>query len=165
MLKPLATQEPVRSRVVQMLRRQGDITAKEKTTVTQEQIEEHYQGIAGEPHFSPITRYLTGKEVEVIVLEGDGEPGEFVGRVRKLVGCSDPAQCQEGQIRHLAVEMGLPYTVPMEPVNGSNNYCRDNLVHCSDSPDAAAREVEIWFNDLDVLWRYSCLPKSRSSTR
>lgn len=144
-----------------MIRQISDITVRKRAVVSGEDIREHYRQIEGTPHFLPITRYLSGKRVELLIAEGEGSPEEFVARMRKLVGKSDPAECRRGQIRHLAVEYGLPYIIPMSPENGSNNYCRDNLIHCSDSPENAVREVGIWFDDLDVLWRYACLPKSR----
>jgi nucleoside diphosphate kinase len=165
MIKPLGTKEPVKSEVLGMVRQIADITVRKRVVVAKADIEDHYRDIRGTPHFSPITRYLTGKRVEILIAEGDGNPDRFIAQMRQLVGNSDPAKCHRGQIRHLAIEHNLRYIIPMRVVNGSNNYCRDNLIHCSDSPSNAVREVGIWFDDLDVLWRYTCMPKSRSSIR
>lgn len=149
MLKPLGQQEIVKPEIFSMLKTIADIPIQRIVVISHKIIRQQYEDAENLPHFYPITSYLTNKKVEIMILEGDGTHEKFISELKNLVGKSDPAKCQEGQIRHLAIKHNLPYIVPIEPKNGSNNYCFDNLIHCSDSYQATQKEIKLWFQDLN----------------
>jgi nucleoside-diphosphate kinase len=155
MLKPLGLVEPVKTQILDMITRESTVVIRQRKVAEPRLIKEHYKNVKDTPHFHPITSYMSEKRVDLIIVEGEGPQDKFVERMRSLVGKSDPLECKPGQIRHLAIEYNLSYVVSVDPVEGSNNYCRDNLIHCSDSPEAAKREVGIWFDDVNILKRYA----------
>lgn len=88
----------------------------------------HYEEHEGKPFFADLVAFITRSPLVVMVVEG---PGETWRAVRTLIGATDPAQAAPGTIRgDLAVQT------------------RENLVHGSDGPASAAREISLWFPTL-----------------
>jgi len=84
----------------------------------------------GKPFWETLMTNMTAGPCVVMVLEGEGA----IARWRALMGPTDPAQGQPGQIRHdLALSM------------------QRNSVHGSDSPASAAREIAYFFSGLEVF--------------
>ena len=96
-------------------------------TMSHEMAEEHYAEHLGEPFFDGLARFITSGPVVALVLEG---PSAILA-ARQLIGATDPLAAAPGSIRgDLATEMAA------------------NLVHGSDGPAAASREIAIFFPDL-----------------
>ncbi len=86
----------------------------------------------GKPFWETLLANMTAGPCVVMVLAGE----DAIARWRDLMGPTDPAQGQPGQIRHdLALSM------------------QRNSVHGSDSPDSAAREIGYFFSRLEVVHR------------
>ena len=86
---------------------------------------EHYE----RPFFASLTDFMSSGPCVVMVLKGEGA----IAKVRKIMGATDPAQADEGTIRKMYAE-GI----------------EKNIVHGSDSPKSAAREIAYFFNSLEI---------------
>lgn len=87
-----------------------------------------------------IVEYMTSGPVLGMVVEGLGA----VAIVTKLVGSTEPSTSDVGTIRG-------DFTVDTYGVSALDNRAVRNLVHCSDSPREAAREIAIWFDEKEIL--------------
>jgi nucleoside-diphosphate kinase len=88
--------------------------------------ERHYAEHSEKPFFGELVEFITSAPTLALVLEGEGA----IAVVRSTIGATDPADSAPGTIRG-----DLALSMP------------DNLVHGSDSPKSAAREVALWFGD------------------
>jgi len=95
-------------------------------TVSRDLAEEHYAEHKEKPFFGELVAFITSSPTLALVLEGEGA----IAVVRSTMGSTNPAESAPGTIRG-----DLALSMP------------DNLVHGSDSPDSAAREVALWFSD------------------
>ena len=84
----------------------------------------HYAEHVAKPFYPPLKDFMTGGRLVALILEGDSA----IDVVRALVGATDGRKAAAGTIRG---DLSL-----------SN---RENLVHASDSPDSAKREIALWF--------------------
>jgi nucleoside-diphosphate kinase len=90
----------------------------------------HYAEHEDKPFFNDLVSFITRSPVVLLVVEGP--PGAGTWRVvRALMGSTDPREAAPGTIRG---DLGIELT--------------ENLVHGSDSPASAEREIEIFFPDL-----------------
>jgi nucleoside-diphosphate kinase len=88
--------------------------------------ETHYAEHREKPFFGELVDFITSGPTLAFVLEGEGA----IAVARKTIGATNPAAAEPGTLRG---DFGL--AMP------------DNLVHGSDSPESAAREVALWFPD------------------
>src|SRR6188768_3345228 len=88
--------------------------------------EQHYAEHVKKPFFGELVEFITSSPTLALVLEGEGA----IKVVRTTMGSTNPADSAPGTIRG-----DLALSMP------------DNLVHGSDSPESAAREVSLWFGD------------------
>lgn len=84
--------------------------------------------------------FFTSGPVLAFVVEGN----QSVAIVKKLVGGTEPTTSDVGTIRG-------DFTVDSYALSSIDNRAVRNLVHCSDSPEEAEREIPLWFNDKDIL--------------
>lgn len=103
------------------------IVAMDLRTIDGELADQHYAEHLERDFYPPLRDFVTSGPLVALVLEGD----EAVEVVRALNGATDGRKAAPGTIRG---DFSL-----------SN---RENLVHGSDSPESAAREIKIWFPDL-----------------
>jgi len=87
--------------------------------------EEHYAEHAEKQFYGELVEFITSGPTLALVLEGEGA----IATVRTTVGATNPADAGPGTIRG-----DLALSMP------------DNLVHGSDSPESAAREIALWFD-------------------
>ncbi len=87
-----------------------------------------------------IVRYMTAAPVVAMILEGN----KAVGVVTKIVGSTEPSTSDVGTIRG-------DYTVDSYAHATFENRAVRNLVHQSESPEEAEREIAIWFKDEEVM--------------
>jgi nucleoside-diphosphate kinase len=79
-----------------------------------------------EPFFGELVEFITSGPTWALVVEGEGA----IATMRATIGATDPANAAPGTIRG-----DLASSMP------------DNLVHGSDSPESAEREIALWFGD------------------
>jgi nucleoside-diphosphate kinase len=87
-----------------------------------------------------IVRYMTAAPVVAMILEGN----KAVSVVTKIVGTTEPSTSDVGTIRG-------DYTLDSYSHATFENRAVRNLVHQSESPEEAEREIAIWFNDAEVM--------------
>jgi len=98
--------------------------------------EEHYGEHNGKPFFGGLVSFITSGPIVALCLEGKNA----VSIVRTVNGATNPKDAIPGTIRgDLAIDIGR------------------NVVHGSDSPESAQREIKIFFNDNELLkdWKPS----------
>lgn len=124
--KPDAVERGLVGEIIGRLERKGlRIVAAQLRTVDQATAEAHYAEHVDKPFFPELLAFITRGPVMAMVVEG---PEETYKVVRTLMGATNPRDAAPGTIRgDLAVEM------------------TENLVHGSDSPESAEREIAIWF--------------------
>jgi nucleoside-diphosphate kinase len=128
LIKPDAVRRGLVGEIVSRFEAKGlTIVALEQRHITAEQADEHYAEHVEKDFYPPLRAFVTSGPLVSMVLEGD----EAVEVVRALNGATDGRKAAPGTIRG---DLSL-----------SN---RENLVHGSDSPESAQREIAIWFPQL-----------------
>ncbi len=94
----------------------------------------------GKAIIDTIVEYMTAAPVVAMILEGN----EAVKVVTKLVGTTEPATSDVGTIRG-------DYTVDSYGHSSYENRAVRNLIHCSESPAEAEREIRVWFTDDEIM--------------
>jgi nucleoside-diphosphate kinase len=103
------------------------IVALKLVTTPRETAETHYAEHAERPFFGELVDFITSAPLVAAVLEGQ----DVVKAARQLIGATNPLEAAPGSIRgDYAIEVG------------------QNLVHGSDAPESAEREIGIWFPEL-----------------
>lgn len=87
-----------------------------------------------------IVKFMTSGPVLVFVVEGN----ESVAVIKKLVGSTEPATSDVGTIRG-------DYTIDSYAHSSVQNRAVRNLVHCSESPEEAMREIAVWFREDEMI--------------
>jgi len=98
--------------------------------VSDELARKHYAVHEGKPFFEPLIEYITSSPVVVMVLEGP----DAIQAARNTIGATKPVEATPGSIRG---DFGM--------------MVGRNLVHGSDSPENAATEVALWFNESELI--------------
>lgn len=127
MIKPDAVAAGKIGRIISRFEDAGLIIKRmELATLTREQAEGNYQEHAGKPFYDGLIDYITSGPVVKMVISGEGA----VKKCRTLMGPTNPAEAAPGTIRG---DFGLITDA--------------NVIHGSDSPEAAAREVALFFGE------------------
>ncbi|MCZ6615271.1 MAG: nucleoside-diphosphate kinase [Chloroflexi bacterium] len=129
--KPDAVQRGLAGTIIARLEARGlNIVAIKLIQIDRPMAERHYEAHIGKPFFEGLVRFITSSPVVATVLEGN----RAIDIVRQTMGETDPAKATPGTIRgDFALDIGR------------------NLVHGSDSPEAAQREIALFFDQADLL--------------
>jgi nucleoside-diphosphate kinase len=126
LIKPDAVQRSLAGEILGRFERRGlKVVDGKLLTVDRGLAEEHYAEHAEKPFFGELVEFITSAPTLALVLEGEGA----IGVVRTTMGATNPADSAPGTIRG-----DLALSMP------------DNLVHGSDSPESAEREITLWFD-------------------
>ena len=127
-VKPDALRRGLLGEILGRFERKGlVIEALELRTMDAGLADQHYAEHVDKAFYPPLKEFMTGGPLVALVLSGD----EVISVVRSLVGATDGRKAAAGTIRG---DLSL-----------SN---RENLVHASDSPESAQRELALWFPKL-----------------
>ena len=127
LVKPDAMRRQLAGEIVGRLERRGlQLRAARLLTVDRALAEQHYAEHTEKPFFDELIEFITSGPTLAIVVEGEGA----IATVRTTMGATNPADAAPGTIRG-----DLSLSMP------------DNLVHGSDSPESAVREIALWFPD------------------
>jgi nucleoside-diphosphate kinase len=129
LVKPDGVARGLAGEVIARIERKGlRLVALQLRTVDRALAEQHYAEHDGKPFFTDLLEFITSGPVVAAVVQGPRAVTAF----RQLAGATDPVQkAAPGSIRgDYALET------------------QNNLVHGSDSPESAAREIKLWFPDL-----------------
>jgi nucleoside-diphosphate kinase len=125
LIKPDAMRRQLAGEILARFERRGLALREAKlVTVDRGLAERHYAEHVEKPFFGELVEFITSGPTLALVLEGEGA----IPVVRKTIGATDPAEACAGSIRG-EFALSMP----------------DNLVHGSDSPESAEREIGLWF--------------------
>lgn len=124
--KPDAVQRGLVGEIISRFERKGlTLVAGELRTIDESTARRHYAEHDGKPFFDDLVSFITRGPAFLAVLEG---PEETWKVVRTMMGSTNPREAAPGTIRG---DLGILLT--------------ENLVHGSDAPESAAREIELFF--------------------
>ncbi len=131
MIKPDGVQRNLVGSIVERLENKGFKLAGAKLMhVSEDLAKTHYQEHQDKPFFGELVEFITSGPVFAMVLEGEN----VIDTARLVVGATNPQQAAPGTIRG---DYGL--TVGK------------NIIHGSDSPESAEREIGLFFDESEVL--------------
>ena len=128
LVKPDAFARGLTGEIIARFERKGlRLVALSHRTMTRELAERHYAEHEGKPFFGELVDFITSGPLVAMELEGESA----IEAARQVIGATNPLQASPGSIRgDYALEVG------------------QNMVHGSDAPESAAREVGLFFPDL-----------------
>lgn len=142
MIKPDGVQRGLVGRIIQRIEAKGlKIVSMKMRTIPIDVAEEHYLEHKNKPFFKDLVGFITSGPSVPMVVEGKGA----IAEVRKMNGATNPSAAQPGTIRgDYGLDMGR------------------NVIHGSDSPESAAREIALHFDEselssysrIDEAWLY-----------
>lgn len=101
-------------------------------SLNKNQAEQFYAVHKGKPFFESLVTYVTRGPIVAMVLEGDG----IIAKARQVMGATNPTQADKATLRGMFGES-----------------LDANVIHGSDSPEAAATEIPFFFSKLDLVKR------------
>ncbi|HEY4413372.1 MAG TPA: nucleoside-diphosphate kinase [Gaiellaceae bacterium] len=127
LIKPDAVRRSLAGEILARIERRGfAVRGGKLVTATRDLGERHYAEHNEKPFFGDLVDFITSGPTWALVVEGEGA----IATMRRTIGATNPADADAGTIRgDLAISMP------------------DNLVHGSDSPESAEREIALWFGD------------------
>ena len=127
LIKPDAVQRHLAGEILGRIEARGfEIREAKLVTADRELGEDHYGEHREKPFFGELVEFITSGPTLAFVLEGEGA----IATARKTIGATNPADADPGSLRG-EFALAMP----------------NNLVHGSDSPESAAREIGLWFPD------------------
>ncbi len=141
MIKPDGVLRGLMGEIIGRVERKGlKIAGLKFIWLEKEKAQTHYEEHVGKPYYELLVNYISSAPSVAMVIEGR----KAVAAVRKMVGSTDPAEASPGSIRgDLALERRIVIF---------------NLVHASDSPESAEREIDLFF-EKEEIFEYS-IPSS-----
>jgi nucleoside-diphosphate kinase len=128
LIKPDAVARKLVGEIIGRIERKGlTLAAVELRSVSDELARRHYAEHDGKPFFGSLLEFITSGPVVAAIAEGPRAVAAF----RQIAGATDP------------VENAAPGTIRGDLALN----VQDNLVHGSDSPESAEREIALWFPD------------------
>lgn len=129
--KPDAVQRGLCGRILTRFEDKGlQVVGCKLMTISQRLAERHYEAHKGKPFYEGLVRFMTGSPVMVLALRGV----DAIAISRKMMGATFGSKAEAGTIRG---DFGV-----------SNSF---NLIHGSDSPEAASRELSLFFEESEIL--------------
>jgi nucleoside-diphosphate kinase len=129
-IKPDGVARNLIGEVVRRFEKAGlTVVAQRMTHLSQREAEQFYAVHKARPFFNDLVKYMTSGPVVVQVLEGDNA----IAKNREIMGATDPKKAAPGTIR-----ADLAQSI------------EQNVVHGSDAPDTAAREIAYFFSAIEL---------------
>jgi nucleoside-diphosphate kinase len=132
LVKPDGVRRSLVGEVIRRIEQKGyHVVALKMMNADRALLERHYAEHQGKPFFEPLVEFMMSGPIVALVAEGN----RVIEGFRKLAGTTDPTVAEPGTIRgDLARDQGTKVV--------------QNIVHGSDSPESAAREISIFFPEL-----------------
>ena len=132
LVKPDGVRRGLSGAVLRRIEAKGyRVVALQMLEATGEQLAQHYAEHEGKPFYEPLVEFMLSGPVTAVVIEGE----RCIDGFRSLAGATDPTVAAPGTIRG---DLGRDWGEKVQ----------QNIVHGSDSPESAAREIAIWFPQL-----------------
>lgn len=130
LLKPDAVKRNLIGAIIARIETKGYVIADiKKLTPTRNLLAAHYAEHEGKAFYEPLVEFMMSGEVVALIVEGN----RVIEGFRALAGATDPTAALPGTIRG---DFGRDWGLKVQ----------QNLVHGSDSPESASREIGLWFN-------------------
>jgi nucleoside-diphosphate kinase len=128
LVKPDAFARNLTGEIIARFERKGlRLVGLQQLTMTRDVAERHYAEHEGKPFYEELVTFITSGPLVAMALEGD----QAVAAARQVIGATNPIEASPGSIRgDYAIEVG------------------QNMVHGSDSPESAVRELGLFFPGL-----------------
>ncbi len=134
-IKPDAVQRGLIGEIIQRFEKKGfKIIALKMIHLDEEMASKHYAEHKGKPFYDNLVRFITSGPVVAMVLQGENT----VALVRKMMGSTNPQNAEPGTIRSDYAQI-----------------TERNVVHGSDSPESAKREISIFFNETELATEWN----------
>ena len=132
LVKPDGVRRGLTGEIIRRIEAKGyTLVALELRAATPEILAAHYAEHEGKPFYEPLVEFMLSGPVAALVIEGQRAIEGF----RSLAGATDPTTAAPGTIRG---DLGRDWGLAVQ----------QNLVHGSDAPESAEREIGIWFPNL-----------------
>jgi nucleoside-diphosphate kinase len=130
MIKPDGVQRALVGEVVKRFEQKGfHLVGLKMVSARRELLEEHYQDLSEKPFFNGLVQYMSSGPVVAMVWEGLN----VVKTARVMLGETNPMDSLPGTIRgDFSIHIGR------------------NIIHGSDSVEAAEREINLWFSEMEI---------------
>ena len=127
MVKPDGVKGNLIGEVISRVEKEGfQITKIKMMEISEELAKEHYGEHADKPFFNDLVSFITSGPVVAMEVQGD----DVVSEIRRIMGATNPSDADPGTIRaDLATKL------------------EENVVHGSDSPESAERELSLFFKN------------------
>ena len=134
MMKPDAVQRRLMGKILSRFEDKGlKIVAVKLIQIDEDLAKTHYGEHAEKPFFPSLVEYITSSPSLAMVIEGE----EAITTIRKIVGATNPLEADLGTIRgDFGMDTGR------------------NIIHASDAPESAEREIALFFNEFKILKIY-----------
>jgi nucleoside-diphosphate kinase len=131
MVKPDGVQRNLIGEIVGRFEKKGfKLVGGKLMQITRELAEQHYGEHKERPFFGELVNFITSSPVFAMVWEGDG----VIATARQMMGSTNPKDASPGTIRG-------EYSVQVS----------QNIIHGSDSPESAQREIGLFFNENELV--------------
>jgi nucleoside-diphosphate kinase len=131
MVKPDGVRRGLTGEIITRIERKGfKIVAMKKMVISRETAEIHYDEHRGKPFFEGLVNFITSGPVVAMVVEGPGS----IAEMRRLMGATRPWEAAPGTIR-------ADFATTVD----------ENIIHGSDGPESAAREIAIFFKPEEII--------------
>ena len=131
LIKPDAMERCLAGEILARLERRGLVLRAAKLVQVERGLaERHYEEHTEKPFFGELVEFITSAPTLALVVEGEAA----ISVVRRTMGATNPVDAAPGTIRG-----DLALAMP------------DNLVHGSDSPESAEREIALWFSGDELV--------------
>jgi nucleoside-diphosphate kinase len=128
LVKPDAFARNLTGEIISRFERKGlHLAALQHMTMSRELAARHYAEHEGKPFYAELVDFITSGPLVAMVLEGE----QAIAATRQVIGATNPLEANTGSIRgDYAIEVG------------------QNMVHGSDAPESAAREIALFFPEI-----------------
>ena len=131
MVKPDGVEKGLVGEIISRFEKKGlKIVALKIMKITPELAEKHYGEHKGKPFFADLVNFITSGPVAAMVLEGEN----VIPTVRTMMGATNPQDAAPGTIRG-------DFALTID----------ENIIHGSDSPESAIREIDLFFKEEEIV--------------
>ncbi len=131
MVKPDGVEKGLVGEIISRFEKKGlKIVALKIMRITPELAEKHYGEHKGKPFFADLVNFITSGPVAAMVLEGEN----VILTVRTMMGATNPQDAAPGTIRG-------DFALTID----------ENIIHGSDSPESAMREIGLFFKEEEIV--------------
>ncbi|MBS3813023.1 nucleoside-diphosphate kinase [Candidatus Bipolaricaulota bacterium] len=131
LLKPDTVQRGLMGQIIGRIEKKGlKVTGMKMMEVEEGLAKEHYAEHVDKDFFSDLFGFITSSPIVAMVVEGE----QAISVLRNMMGATNPFEAEPGTIRG---DFGLDLT--------------KNLIHGSDSPESAKREIDLFFGSEEIL--------------